>query len=169
MKLNTRNRRLFSVSAPPPAPLGPSSYAPDGWASAGEKISEDNLLWRQYTLLVDLYRYYIELIWKVSIWFYTATGVSLAYFFTHFNSGNHSYLPLLLLFLAAMGIGVSRIFSRVLDYVAQMERWLEYIAVSLRLPGRPHVEFIRWFCKFVSRTLLIIATFCAGFFVYLLI
>jgi hypothetical protein len=65
--------------------------------------------------------------------------------------------------------GVSRIFSRVIHYVAQMERWLEYIAVSLRLPGRPHVEFIRWFCKFVSGTLLIISASCVGFFVYLLI
>src|SRR6266568_67752 len=161
------HRRLLPVKGPPPAPTGPSSYTLDGWAAASEEISEDNLLWRQYVLLVDLYRYYIDLIWKVSIWFYTATGVSLAYFFTHFDSGNHSYLPLLLLFLGAMGIGVSRIFSRVIHYVKQMENWLEYIAVSLRLPGRPHVEFIRWFCQFVSGTLLLLAASCFGFYGYL--
>ena len=114
---------------------GPSSYNPDGWAAASEEISDHNLLWRQYVLFVDLYRYYIDLAWKTSIWFYAATGVSLAYFVTHFNSRNHGYLPLLLLFLGAMGIGVLLIFSRVIHYVTQMEKWLEYIAVSLKLPG----------------------------------
>ena len=161
------NKRFLLLKGPPPAPTGLSSYSPDGWASAGEQISEDNLLWRQYVLLVDLYRYYIDLVWKVSIWFYTAVGVSLAYFFTHYNPANRGYLPLLLLFLGALGIGVSRIFSRVISYVTQMERWLEYIAVTLRLPGRPHVEFIRWFCQFVSGTLLLIAASCFGFFAYL--
>ena len=48
-------------------------------APAGERTTtggNDNLLWRQYVLLVDLYRYFIDLVWKVSIWFYTAAGVS---------------------------------------------------------------------------------------------
>lgn len=161
------HRRLLLVKGPPPTPTGPSSYTPGGWAGASEEISDDNLLWRQYALLVDLYRYYIDLVWKVSIWFYTATGVSLAYFLTHYNSRNRDYLPLLLLFLGAMSIGVSRIFSRAIHYVTQMEKWLEYIAVSLRLPGRPHIEFVRWFCNFVSGTLLIIAASCFAFFAYL--
>jgi hypothetical protein len=60
-------RRLSLVKGPPPAPTGPSSYVSDGWASASDEISDDNLLWRQYVLFVDLYRYYIDLIWKVSI------------------------------------------------------------------------------------------------------
>lgn len=161
------NKLNLQVKGPPPAPARPSSYSPGGWAAANEQISDDNLLWRQYVLFVDLYRYYIDLIWKVSIWFYTATGVSLAYFVTHYGSGNRQYLPLLLLFLGAMSAGTARIFSRVVNYVKQMENWLEYIAVSLKLPGRPHVEFIRWFCQFVSATLIIIAASCLGFFVYL--
>lgn len=161
------HRRLSLVKGPPLAPAGPSSYVPDGWADASEQISNDNLLWRQYVLFVDLYRYYIDLIWKVSIWFYTATGLSLAYFFTHYNSGNHDYLPLLLIFLGAMGIGTSFIFGRIIHYVTQMGEWLEYIAVSLRLPGRPHTEFMGWFCRFASGTFLLIAASCFGFFTYL--
>jgi hypothetical protein len=161
------HKQMLQVKGAPPAPTGPSSYSPGGWATANEQISDDNLLWRQYVLFVDLYRYYIDLVWKVSIWFYSATGISLAYFFTHYSSGNREYLPLLLLFLGAMSVGTSRIFGRVVNYLKQMESWLEYIAVSLKLPGRPHVEFIRWFCQFVSVTLLIIAVSCFGFFVYL--
>ena len=138
-------QRLLPVKGPPPVAAGPSSYDSAGWAAASEEISDDNLLWR----------------------FLTTAGVCLAYFLAHFNSGNRGYLPLLLLFLGATGIGVSLIYSRVIKCVTQMEIWLEYIAVSLRLPGRPHVEFIRWFCQFVSGTLLIIAASCFGFFAYL--
>jgi hypothetical protein len=165
--LHMLRQRLLPVKGPPPVAAGPSSYDSAGWAAAGEEISDDNLLWRQYILFVDLYRYYIDLVWKTSIWFFTTAGVCLAFFLAHLNSGNRGYLPLLLLFLGATGIGVSLIYSRVIKYVTQMEKWLEYIAVSLRLPGRPHVEFIRWFCQFVSGTLLIIAASCFGFFAYL--
>ena len=119
-------------------------------------------------MLVDLYRYYIDLVWKVTIWFYTATGLSLAYLVTHLNSKNHGYLPLLLLFLGALAIGMSRIYNRVVPGMTQLEEWLEYIAVSLQLPGRPHVDFVRWFCRFISGTLLLIAASCLGFYAYLL-
>src|SRR5262249_53337406 len=100
---------------PPPIPTGPSSLTPGGWASASEEISDDNLLWRQYIVLVDLLRYYIDLVWKVAIWFYTATGLSLAYLVTHLDSRNHGYMPLLLLFLGAIAIGVSRIYIRIVS------------------------------------------------------
>jgi hypothetical protein len=162
-----RNRRFSLIKKPPSVPVGVSSFAPEKWAGATEVISDDNLLWRQYVLLVELYRFYIDLIWKVSIWFYTATGLSLGYFFTHYNSQNRNYLPLLLIFLGCMGIGISVIFSRVIRYVGEMGKWLEYIAVSLRLPGRPHVEFMLWFCRFAGITFLLIAVASVGFFAYL--
>ena len=144
-----------------------SSRDPGGWSAGGEDINDSNILWRQYVIFVDLYRYYIDLLWKVSIWYYTATGVSLAYLFAHLNASDHGYLPLLLLFLGAMSVGVSVIYARAIPYVNEMESWLEYIAVSLRLPGRPHVEFMRSFCRFTSGTLLLIAASCLGFFAYL--
>ena len=144
-----------------------SSHDPNGWAAKGEEINDSNILWRQYVIFVDLYRYYIDLIWKVTIWYYTATGVSLAYFFTNLNANDHGYLPLLLLFLSALSGGMSLIYARAIHYVSEMESWLEYIAVSLRLPGRPHVEFIHSFCRFTSGTLLLIAVSCLGFFAYL--
>ena len=167
-RLHIWHRRLWPVKGPPSIPGDPPSFTPAGWATASEEISEDNLLWRQYVLLVDLYRYYIDLVWKVTIWFYTATGLSLAYLVTHLNSKNHGYLPLLLLFLGAIAIGMSRIYNRVVPGMTQLEEWLEYIAVSLRLPGRPHVDFVRWFCRFISGTLLLIAASCLGFYAYLL-
>jgi hypothetical protein len=161
-----RQRPLLAEGSPHETPKL-SSYDPSGWAARGEEINESNILWRQYLMFVELYRYYIDLVWKASIWYYTAMGVSLAYFFAHLNARNHGYLPLLLVFLGAMSVGMSLIYARVVHYVGQMESWLDYIAVSLRLPGRPHVEFIRSFCRFTSATLLLIAVSCLGFFAYL--
>lgn len=45
----------------------PSSFTPGGRVSASEEISDGNILWRQYVLVVDLYRYYVDLVWKVTI------------------------------------------------------------------------------------------------------
>jgi hypothetical protein len=151
----------------PPAAAGRSSRDPRHWAVPGDEIADGSVLWRQYVIFVGLYQYYVDLIWKVSIWYYTATGVSLAYFFAHLSAGNHGYLPVLLLFLAALSAGMSLIYARVITYMRDMEQWLEYIAVSLRLPGRPHVEFISSFCRFTSGTLVLIAASCLGFFAYL--
>jgi hypothetical protein len=83
-----------------------------GWATRNEEINDGNVLWRQYTVFVDLYRYYIDLIWKVTIWYYTAVGLSLAYLFSHLSGQNYSYLPLLLIFLSALSVGVALIFLR---------------------------------------------------------
>jgi hypothetical protein len=160
-------QRLFLSESSPHEASESSIFNRNGWAARGEEIDDANTLWRQYVILVDLYRYYIDLVWKVSIWYYTAMGVSLAYLFTHLNGKNQAYLPLLLFFLSALSIGVALIFSRVIYFVSQMEQWLEYIAVSLRLPGRPHIEFIRWFCRFTAATLFVIAISCVGLFAYL--
>ncbi len=144
-----------------------SSHDSSGWAAGNEVIDDGNTLWRQYVIFVDLYRYYIDLVWKVTIWYYTATGVSLAYFLAHLNGGHHGYLPLLLLFLGAISVGVSLIYIRAISSVNEMECWLEHIAVSLHLPGRPHVEFLRSFCRFSSVSLFLIAASCFSLFGYL--
>lgn len=162
-----RRRRLPIVQGFPPKETTVSITDRGGWASRGEEINDSDVLWRQYTVLVDLYRYYIDLIWKVTIWYYTAIGISLSYFFTHLNADNRGYFPFLLFFLSALSIGVALIFWRVVSYVNQMEEWLDYIAVALGLPGRPHVEFIRWFCRFTGGTLVLIAIACLGLFGYL--
>lgn len=160
-------KRLLLVKGPPPEVPRMSSRDPEGWAAGGEEVNDGSVLWRQYVIFVDLYRYYIDLLWKVSIWYYTAMAVGLAYLLAHLNFSDHGYLPLLLIFLGVLSAGMSLIYAGAIPYVREMEAWLEYIAVSLRLPGRPHVEFIGSFCRFTSGTLLLIAVSCFGFFAYL--
>jgi hypothetical protein len=152
---------------PRPQTSGPPSSDPSGWATGSEEVSDENTLWRQYTVFVELYRYYIDLAWKVVVWYYTVTGLCLLYLFGHLNASNHGYLPLLLLFLSAMGVGLLLIYSRANRTAPDLEKWLEHIAVSLHLPGRPHVDFLRWFLRLASGMFLLTALSCLGFFVYL--
>lgn len=42
-------------------------------------IEADNLLWDQYAVYVDLFKFYVDLAWKSTTWYYAITGVVLAY------------------------------------------------------------------------------------------
>jgi hypothetical protein len=68
------------------------SFDPSNWADSHEEVSDDNKLWRQYMVMVDLHRYYMDLTWKVTIWYYTAVGAALIYFFDHLNETSPGYL-----------------------------------------------------------------------------
>ena|SRR5262249_20734379 len=144
-----------------------SSFNPDNWATREEDIGDANTLWRQYLILVDLYRYYVDLVWKVSVWYYTVLGVSLVWFLGHLNARNPGYLPLLLIFLSTLSGGLIAIFASTLPHLRETEGWLEYIAVSLRLPGRPHVEFILSFIRMSCCLFLLAALACLGLFAFI--
>ena len=128
----------------------PASGDPSRWAAGSEEVSDTNTLWRQYAVFVELYKYYIDLAWKVVVWYYSVVGLSLLYLLGHLRATNRGYLPILLLFLSALGCGLLLVYARASRNMRDMESWLEYIAVSLRLPGRPHVDFLLWFLRFSS-------------------
>lgn len=161
-------RRLlwFPEGAVPRAPKPPSGD-PSGWAAGSEEVSDNNTLWRQYAVLVELYRYYIDLAWKVVVWYYSVVGLSLLYLLGHLGAANHGYLPILLLFLSALGAGLLLVYARASQNMPDMENWLEYIAVALRLPGRPHVDFLLWFLRLSSVLFLLTSLSCLGLFAYL--
>jgi hypothetical protein len=57
------------------------------WADADETLDANNSLWKQYALLVDLYKYYLEIAWKVAVWYYATTGAVLAFYFNNVSVG----------------------------------------------------------------------------------
>jgi hypothetical protein len=139
---------------------------PETWAAAGEEISSDDKLWRQYTVLVDLYRYYIDLMWKVCAWAYTAIGASLIYVVEQLNARSTGYVTLLLLFLALMSGGLSVILAACVPRLKEMEGWLSYIRNEHSLPGFPHVSFVRAGFRLNSTLLLLISMACIAFYIY---
>lgn len=46
-------------------------------------IPADELLWKQYSLHVDLYKFYLELVVKVNVFYYAITGGILSFYFSH--------------------------------------------------------------------------------------
>lgn len=115
------------------------------WASAGDELADSDRLWRQYLVLVDLYKYYLDVAWKVSVWYYATTGAVLAFVFDRLEAANPRPLIFVLIFLGFMSVGLSVLCFRASRYLLEMVPWLEHCAVELALPGRPHVEFASLF------------------------
>jgi hypothetical protein len=53
---------------------GPGAGDPAAGADGGVTMDPEELKWRQYALLVDLYKFYLELFLKFNIFFYAVTG-----------------------------------------------------------------------------------------------
>jgi hypothetical protein len=134
--------RRWELEALTPGESNGNSFAVEkAWASATVKIDEHNLLWKQYAVLVDLYKYYLELAWKVSVWYYATSGAILTYFFANVGQPGKSVLPYLLWFYGAASLGFGYLSWRGGGHLFGMIKLFESIAERLGLPGRPHVEF----------------------------
>src|SRR5438046_634290 len=67
-------------------------------------MSDPEMLWRQYSLHVDLYKFYLDLAIKINVFYYAVTGAILAYYFQ--NPANHlSWVALLLPIAFSLAIG----------------------------------------------------------------
>jgi hypothetical protein len=115
------------------------------WAGPGQFVGDEDPLWRQYVTFIDLYKFYLEIAWKVTAAYYVGSGVALAYFFTNVGHPGAGALPLMLIFISVASFGFAFLMWRGARHVQDLTEILEYIATSLRLPGRPHVEFITSF------------------------
>jgi hypothetical protein len=72
-----------------------------GWATVDEDLHEHNALRVQYLVIVDLYKFYLDIAWKAVIWYYTATGALFAYFLNQEEQLRQCLLRWLFLSLAA--------------------------------------------------------------------
>ena len=100
-----------------------------------------NRLWAQYVVLVDLYKNYLDMMWKASVWYYAITGAILTYYLTHISDQFPGPLPLVLIFLLIVSVGLALLHIKAASNLSSLRDLFEGIALKLRLPGRPHVEF----------------------------
>lgn len=69
------------------------------------KTMEDReLLWKRYSLHVDLYKFYFDLVVKLNMFYYGITGALISYYFT--SGSNRTISELSLIFPLLMGIGL---------------------------------------------------------------
>jgi hypothetical protein len=118
----------------------------DNWADETAKLSDDNLLWKQYAIYVDLFKFYVDITWKSSTWFYAITGAILAYYFSHIQD-NNPLLRYALVLPIILSLGFAFIYDRGSRQTEDLENKLKYIRERLRLPGKPHVDFLEKFLE----------------------
>jgi hypothetical protein len=118
-------------------------YAP---ADETAEIKPDNLLWKQYVVYADLFKFYVDITWQATTWFYAITGAILVYYFDHVG-GNNPFLRYSLVLPIALSFGLFTIYVRGLREVQELDENLWYIARKLRLPGKPHVDILGRFLR----------------------
>jgi hypothetical protein len=141
------------------------SFLPDNWAKEGDPDDGKDRLWKQYGVLTDLYKYYLDIAWKAAVWYYATTGVVLAYYFDNYNAEEDSPLPFLLLFVGIMSLGFAYLAWRGARNLSGFPLLLEHIACNLRIPGRPHVEFSVIFLLMNSGMFVLVGLGSLGLFV----
>jgi hypothetical protein len=83
------------------------SFEPQTWAGEGDPLDADDRLWKQYIVLVELYKYYVDIAWKAAVWYYATTGAILAFYLDKLDAEDRTIAPLLLIFVAVMSFGFS--------------------------------------------------------------
>lgn len=137
------------------------------FADATVKIDPDNLLWKQYTIYADLFKFYVDIAWKATTWFYVITGAILVYYFDHIRDGN-IYLRYSLILPILLSLALSVIYTRGIRETDDLDHQLEYIRGELKLPGKPHVDILARFLGaarllFLSVGLGLLAVFLLSF------
>src|SRR5689334_6427872 len=73
----------------------------------GKDPTDRELLWRQYNLHIDLYKYYFDLIIKTNTFFYAITGSILTFYFANLSN---EFMKYSLLLPIIMSIGLAGAF-----------------------------------------------------------
>jgi hypothetical protein len=115
-------------------------------ADKTEEIPPDNLLWKQYIVFADLFKFYVDITWKATTWFYAITGAILVYYFDHVGE-NDPYLRYSLFLPIALSFGLATIYYRGRRETRELDGDLWYIAEKLKLPGKPHVDILERFLR----------------------
>ena len=70
--------------------------------------SDKELLWKQYQLEVDLYKFYFDQTVKFNVFYYAATGAILSFYFT--TQSQSPFIRYALLFPAIISLGFGAVF-----------------------------------------------------------
>jgi hypothetical protein len=114
------------------------------WADETVNIGPDNLLWKQYSIYVDLFKFYVDAVWKSTTWFYAITGAILVYYFDNASSDN-PFLRYSLVLPIVLSFGLFAIYLVGGYQTKELNDRLDYICLKLRLTGKPHVNVLKYF------------------------
>jgi hypothetical protein len=103
---------------------------------------ERETLWKQYALHVDLYKFYLDIVVKVTVFYYAITGAILTYYFQHTFDGVARF-ALLLPFVFSLVIGCIFFWGALLHDVTRTD--LFALRDKLGLDTAPEIGILRIF------------------------
>jgi hypothetical protein len=122
---------------------------------AMDDLPDKELLWRQYNMYVDLYKFYLELVFKGNVFFYLITGGILTFYFTHREDSLIKY-SLLLPVVMSIALGLASIFGAKL--LGGMKKELLNLKTQLGLDTYPSIRILQVLLKGFGVMFLIVAT-----------
>jgi hypothetical protein len=107
-------------------------------------IEADNLLWDQYAVYVDLFKFYVDLAWKSTTWYYAITGVVLAYVFNNADRAS-PIVEYALLLPIVLSYALCAMYVLGALQTKDLEERMDNLCAELNLTGIPHVNILRLF------------------------
>ena len=116
------------------------------------------LLWRQYSLHIDLYKFYMDLVVKFNIFYYAVTGAIASFYFANPSISNLKYSLLLPLVMSIT-------FAGLFGYGAWLMRILRQDVFEIRnelvLQTAPDVRVLSILLYIFAVVFLLVAAGCA--------
>jgi len=120
-------------------------------------MNDRELLWRQYSQNVDLYRFYMELVIKLNVFYYAVTGAILSYYFSH-TSMESVHLSLVLPLVMSVAFAGFFIYGALLTSVLRADVFA--IRDALQLRAAPDLGVLSVLLYIFAVVFLIVASAC---------
>jgi len=132
--------------------------------SQADALRADNdILWKQYALHVDLYKFYLDLAIKVNVFYYAITGAILTYYFQHTTDGVARFALLLPI---AFSLAIGGLFFYGASLMGVIREDLFSIRDQLKLDVAPDVHVLVVFLRSFGTILVVTGVALAVFFAY---
>lgn len=121
-------------------------------------MNDRELLWKQYSQNVDLYRFYMELVIKINVFYYAVTGAILSYYFSH-TTMESVHLSLVLPLVMSVAFAGFFIYGAVLTGVLRADVFEIRDALGLR--AAPDLGVLSVLLYIFAVVFLIVAAACS--------
>ena len=109
--------------------------------NSSEQISYIKVLWDQYSIFIELYKFYLTTIIKMNIFYYAITGAILSFYFIH---SSVQYLIFSLFLPIIFSIGLIIVFLRSIPKIIKMDKTVSQIAGGLKLDTYPEMLTLKY-------------------------
>ena len=128
-----------------------------------KKPPDNDSLWKQYHLHIDLYKHYLDLALKFNMFYYAVTGAILSFYF---SQADVSLIRFSLIFPVLMSIGFGFFFIYAANLIKVVREELFAIRDNLGLHTSPEVKVLAVLLRLSAALFLFVSICLTGLFFY---